>query len=166
MITFGLVLAAYVSGPFRNILVYKDSANLTPLSWICFAISFITEIAIFCCKSVAKKVPNNYIALTIFTVTFGIVIAAICGSVYNAYSNGAVLVMVSALMAFAVTLALTLYACTTKTDFTMCGGALWIISVVLLIVFIFSFFIWSVFWQLLVCGLVIICYGFYLIYDT
>jgi hypothetical protein len=75
-------------------------------------------------------VPNNYIALTIFTVTFGIVVAAICGSCYNMFSNGgtldkylskAILVVVSALLTFAVTLSLTLYACTTKTDFTMCG---------------------------------------------
>ena len=58
----------------------------------------------------------------IFTVSMSIVIAAICGSVYNAFGNqGGYLVLISALLTFAVTISLTLYAFTTKTDFTMMG---------------------------------------------
>jgi len=76
-----------------------------------------------------------------------IVIAAICGSVYNAFGNqGGYLVLISALLTFAVTISLTLYAFTTKTDFTMMGGALWIIASVLLIVFIVSWFSPSAIW--------------------
>jgi FtsH-binding integral membrane protein len=49
-------------------------------------------------------------------------VAAICGSVYNFYKeNGASLVVIAALLTLTVTLALTIYAFTTKTDFTMMG---------------------------------------------
>jgi hypothetical protein len=64
--------------------------------------------------------------------------------------------MVAALLTFAVTAALTAYACTTKTDFTMMGitiiyyfflgGALWIIASVMLVVFIVSMFNRSLIW--------------------
>lgn len=66
--------------------------------------------------------PNNYIALSLFTFCMSVIVAAICGSVYNFYQeNGGFIVMAAALLTFGVTIALTLYACTTKTDFTMMG---------------------------------------------
>lgn len=136
-------------------------------SWICIVVLFITEIAIFCCKNVARQVPNNYIAMTLFTFCMSVMVSGICGIVYNfLQQDGAYIVLAAALLTMAVTLSLTLYACTTKTDFTMMGGAIWIISAVLMVVFIISWFNPSVILQLIICGLVIICYGFYLIYDT
>ncbi|KAM3144658.1 hypothetical protein pb186bvf_003265 [Paramecium bursaria] len=163
-VTFLFCVIANFSPGFRDLLTKNNT--LSVFSWVCFAISFITEIAIFCCKGVAKKVPNNYIALFIFTVTFSVVIAATCSVCYNAFSNGGTLVLISALLTFAVTAALTAYACTTKTDITMKGGALWIIAIVLLTASIISIFYFSLILQVLICCLVIICYGFYLIYDT
>jgi len=53
-------------------------------------------------------------------------------------------VVTAALLTLGVTMALTLYACTTKTDFTLAGGALWIIASVLLIVSIISIFYFNV----------------------
>lgn len=74
--------------------------------------------------------------------------------------------MAAALLTLAVTVSLTIYAFTTKTDFTMMGGALWIIFAVLLVLAIISWFNTSVILELIISSLVIICYGFYLIYDT
>ena len=41
---------------------------------------------------------------------------------YDAFSNGGLLVVIAAAMTFAVTVALTIYAIRTKTDFTMAGN--------------------------------------------
>ena len=70
-------------------------------------------------------------------------------------------------MTAAVTLALSFYACTTKTDFTICGGLIWIMCIVLLCVSLSFFFLtWTVFWHPLLSGLVLIFYGIFLIYDV
>ena len=74
--------------------------------------------------------------------------------------------MAAAALTLAVTISLTIYALTTKSDFTMMGGALWILAFVLLICSIISIFNPSMILQLVICGLVVIVYGFYLIYDV
>ena len=81
----------------------------------------VTEIAIFCCKNVSRKVPINYIALGLFTTTFSVVISATCSTIYERLSNGPELVLCAAFLTLAATLVLTLYAFTCKTDFTMMG---------------------------------------------
>merc|ERR1712226_189209 len=64
------------------------------------------------------------------------------------------------------TFALTLYAFTTKTDYTYCGGAIWIF---LFSLFFFSFFFFFMDYEVARVGFSIIgviLYSFYLIYDT
>ena len=56
-VTFLFCVIANFNPGFRN-LVTKDT-TFTVFTWCCFAISFITEIAIFCCKGVAKKVNKS-----------------------------------------------------------------------------------------------------------
>ena len=56
LFTFGLVILAGVNTNFRDFLVDKNGGSFSVFTWVCFAISFIVEIAIFCCKGVAKKV--------------------------------------------------------------------------------------------------------------
>ena len=96
-----------------------------------------------------------------------VIVAAICSCVYNKLGEkGGFLVMAAAALTLAVTISLTIYALTTKSDFTMMGGALWILAFVLLICSIISIFNPSMILQLVICGLVVIVYGFYLIYDV
>lgn len=74
--------------------------------------------------------------------------------------------MVAALLTLAVTAALTLYAYTTDSDFTMCGGALFIFGAALLVLGLLTMIFQCEFLHMLyVCGCTIL-YGFYLIYDT
>ncbi|CAD8105228.1 unnamed protein product [Paramecium primaurelia] len=165
-VTFVMVAIACFSQGFRDLLINPSSYNATPFYWSMFAVSFITEIAIFCCKKVARKVPNNYIALTIFTISFSFVVAGSCAVCEDAFTNGGTLILIAALMTFAVTASLTVYACRTKTDFTMAGGALFIMSAIMFILFIFAFFYFSIILWLLLCSVSVVLYGFYLIYDT
>ena len=70
----------------------------------------------------ARKVPNNYIALFLFTICQSYYVSAICSSVYVQYGgNGGQLVLASAFLTLAVTIAITIYAFTTSSDFTMMG---------------------------------------------
>ena len=70
-------------------------------------------------------------------------------------------------MTSAVTVALTYYACTTKTDFTMCGGLFFILGMALFCLCIASFFLTFVsWWHPFVAAILVVFYGLFLIYDT
>ena len=70
-------------------------------------------------------------------------------------------------MTAVVTVALTFYACTTKTDFTMCGGFFFLLVVVMMMLILVSFFMtWVTWWHPVLSGFLILCYGLFLIYDT
>ena len=70
-------------------------------------------------------------------------------------------------MTVAVTTALTFYACTTKTDFTLCGGLFFIMSIALLCLMVFSWFMtFAEWWHPFIAAVLVVFYGLYLIYDT
>ena len=124
-------------------------------------ISVIIEFAIICCESVARKTPTNYICLFIFTACQAFVFAFIC-SMYPLD-----IVLAAAGLTAAMTIALTIYACTTDTDYTVCGGLFWILGVALLGLIIISWFLTFVkWWHPFLSCLLIIFYGLFLIYDT
>ena len=68
-------------------------------------------------------------------------------------------------MTAGITVALTLYALTTKTDFTICGGMMFVISASFLM-FGFLFFLMGQAMQLFYCTLGVILFGLYLVIDT
>jgi len=76
------------------------------------------------------------------------------------------LVLYAAILTLSVTISLTIYALTTKTDFTMKGGVLFICGIVLIVMgFLMGLGGYSKPIYIFYCALVIILYGFYLIYD-
>ena len=83
-------------------------------------------IALVCCRSLGRKVPTNYILLTILTVCM-----AYMTTMTTIYYPAELLIYAALLTALMVS-ALTLYACTTKSDFTMMGGMLFVGGMVLL----------------------------------
>ena len=132
--------------------------------WMMLGISLVTMIMVFCSKNLARTVPTNYILLTIFTVSEAWMISFICAW-YKIQGQGDIVLM-AVLMTAGMTFALTLYACTTKTDFTMMGGALFIIAGVLLLFMIFELFTRNKVVHIVISVAVVALYGFYLIYDT
>jgi len=72
----------------------------------------------------------------------------------------------AAAMTAAMSFALTLYACTTKSDLTYYGGALFICGCGLLMLILFSLFFPSRLLEIIICVACIVLFGFYLIYDT
>ena len=74
--------------------------------------------------------------------------------------------MIAAILTLGITLSLTYYAFTTKSDFTLQGGALFIFGAVILLVGIINFFVASKLLHILYVSAMAILFGFYLIYDT
>ena len=61
---------------------------------------------------------------------------------------------------------LSIYAFTTKSDFTMMGGTLFMLLAVLICASILSIFFRSKILEIAISGFTIFVFGFYLIYDT
>ena len=130
------------------------------LIYLFLAGALCTEIPIICCQSVANKVPLNYILLLIFTA---------CESYLMAYTTifyEPSSVLICAGITLGIVIGLTLYAIFTKTDVTVCGGALVSLSIILLILSIIGIFYTSFFYQSLVNSFGVFLFSLYLIYDT
>mmetsp|Transcript_36843 Transcript_36843/g.33078 ORF Transcript_36843/g.33078 Transcript_36843/m.33078 type:complete len:160 (+) Transcript_36843:163-642(+) len=121
---------------------------------------------LFCCIKNARTVPTNYILLGIFTLCESYLVAWLA-SFYSPTD-----VILAAALTVSLTFVLTVYACTTKTDFTLYGGILFILGWAL---FAFGFlFCWVSFGSvqslntaIIIYSVLGVClYGVYLIYDT
>ena len=91
-------------------------------------------------------------------------VSFICSVV--AIENGSQVVVVAACMTLAITIALTIYAIFTPTDFTIKWGIVIVLLVAMLMLGIFSIFVWSPFLDNLYCCLGVIVFGIYLVIDT
>ncbi len=122
--------------------------------------SVIILYALGCYRSVARSVPINYILLAVFTLCESLLVAAI-SSQYDTRT-----VFIAAVLTAAVVIGLTIYAFNTKTDFTILGGLLFILVLVLAAAGIVSIFIRNRWLQLAISIGATILFGIYLIYDT
>jgi len=69
-------------------------------------------------------------------------------------------------MTATIVVALTLYACTTDTDFTFCGGFLFMVSIGFIVATILNIFIKSHFLKIVLSFVGALLFGIYIIYDT
>lgn len=120
---------------------------------------FATACAIFCSRSLARSVPTNYILLSIFTFCISYLVAFVT----TAYDPATVIM--AAVMTAGIVVSLTIYAMTTKTDFTVLGGFLWIFGMTFCL-FGMLFAIYGQLANTVYCAIGVILFGFYLIYDT
>lgn len=130
-----------------------------------FVVLIFTEITLICCRKVSRKVPINYILLLIFTLCESYVVANIC-AYYMASQPG--VVTMAGLGTFVISLACMLYAFFAKTDFTIMGGIIWLLSFTLLLIIMFQwvFLYGNTFVYNMIIGLCIFLMGIFLIYDT
>ena len=87
----------------------------------------ISSYGIMCYETCARKVPLNFFMLFIFTACESIIVGYVV--MFAKEEN----VLIALVMAATVVVALTLYAIFTKTDFTMCGGLLFVVGLVLIV---------------------------------
>ena len=128
------------------------------LTWIIFILSICLIIPLICCYDVARKTPTNYILLFLWTACESYLVALCC--CFYSFK----IVIAAAAMTSAVVIALTVYACSTKTDFTATGGFLFVGLTLLMLLGIFSIFLPFLHTLYLVLGVGL--FSMYLIYDT
>eukprot|EP00927_Polykrikos_kofoidii_P053317 TRINITY_DN4769_c0_g1_i1.p1 TRINITY_DN4769_c0_g1~~TRINITY_DN4769_c0_g1_i1.p1 ORF type:complete len:250 (-),score=30.89 TRINITY_DN4769_c0_g1_i1:84-833(-) len=113
-----------------------------------------------CCTDMLRKFPMNFIFLTVFAVAWGVILGFVT-SLYTLESVG-----LAAGMTAAIFIGLTIYACTTKTDFTGLGPYLYGALLCLMLFGLVTFFVNSDIWQKVYAGLGALLFCFYIIYDT
>mmetsp|Transcript_49741 Transcript_49741/g.57070 ORF Transcript_49741/g.57070 Transcript_49741/m.57070 type:complete len:232 (-) Transcript_49741:228-923(-) len=128
--------------------------------YVAIVLSFVTCIALFCFRQIARTVPTNYILALIFTLCEAWTISTICGL------SDPMTVLIAASLTAAITLGLTVYAYTTKSDFTTMGGMLLMALFLLIMMGILMIFIQSRILTIIYCTLGVFIFGIYLIYDT
>eukprot|EP00811_Abedinium_folium_P014507 NODE_23507_length_663_cov_3.813433.p1 GENE.NODE_23507_length_663_cov_3.813433~~NODE_23507_length_663_cov_3.813433.p1 ORF type:complete len:176 (-),score=41.86 NODE_23507_length_663_cov_3.813433:136-642(-) len=121
--------------------------------------------AIFCCKDMMRKFPTNYGMLMVITTCLGV----ICGFSSAQYTPQSVLLAVAAtVVIFGV---MTVYAWTTKTDFTGFGPYLFAAGMVLMV---FGLIVMILQMCGIKCPMLLMLYNicgvllftFYIVYDT
>lgn len=135
--------------------------NQTLLGFV-LAAYFTTACAIMCC-GLSKVVPINFILLSIFTFCVSWIVGTVC------VRTDPKLVLMAAVLTMAMFLGLTLYACTTKTDFTnsYCGLHILVIHLSLIVFMIPMYFIFHDRTMHLIFAYIgVALFSFYIIYDT
>ena len=106
--------------------IYLTSVGLGLLITCC-VLFFFTLIPLACCRKVGRSVPINYILLLLFTLSQSYLVM-LCCCCYPPH-----IVLTAMGLTAAVTIALTIYALTTKEDFTWLGGLLFSTVTILII---------------------------------
>lgn len=163
--TFAIVCIFSFYQPIKD---WMRSGTNQAVYWVSYAVFLVTYIVLVCVPSVRRRVPGNYICLTIFTLALTYMTATL-SSFHSTY-----IVVVAIGITAAVCLAISLFAIQTKIDFTMCAGLLFALSMV---VFFFGI-------SILICylvtrdhfalyvmncvygGLAALLFGLFLAYDT
>lgn len=123
---------------------------------------FATACSIICCK-VGKVVPINFVLLAVFTFCVSWLVGITC------MRTDPKTVLMAAVLTMAMFLGLTLYACTTKTDFTtsLCGFHMLVIHLTLIVFMIpMCFIMQSRMLHLVFAYIGVAIFSFYIIYDT
>lgn len=122
-------------------------------------ILFVTMCTMMCCQNLLKKVPYNYMILFGYTLSMSVMISGICAN------TKVELVLMALFMTVVMVIAVTLYALTTKHDFTIYGGALFVFAAAMFLVSICLMFTNNNALHVIYSTLAVVMYGFYLIYD-
>lgn len=111
-------------------------------------------------RSASRKVPVNYILLALFTLTEGYLVSCVTA----AYEPTTV--FIAALLTASIVVALTIYAFTTKTDFTICGGLLFTALMALFVASILAIIFQSYILEIIISAFSVVLFSIYLIFDT
>jgi FtsH-binding integral membrane protein len=158
IITFGAVLLCQLKPIKQAIFSHPAlSVNLVIFASLSFLVLFL---CLACCRDLSKKVPYNYIFLLAITLCEAIS-CSIAASIYSFQ-----IVALALLLTIVTTLAITFYACTTKTDFSLCRMGLYVLfSQMFVIGLIAVLFRIKALYTFYTFGMTFMV-GIYLVYDT
>lgn len=155
-----LITTAFVGLSIKNSEYNTFISNNPAIAILAIIVNITTAYALICYKSLARRVPLNYILLSLFTITEAILVSMIT----TQYEPK--IVFIAACLTAGIVVSLTLYAITTKTDFTMMGGLLFMLSMTLILASILGYFFDTLWLQVAISAFGVILFGLYLIYDT
>ena len=142
---------------FRKFQLQNPTILLVSLILVLIIIILLT-----CFTKFSRKAPLNYIICFIFTLCESYSVSSLCG-----YINHPKMVIIACFLTLFITSSLTIYSFITKDDFTLCGSSLFIISSALLGFTVMLFIFGTIYVEFLLISLVIIIiYGFYIVFDT
>lgn len=168
ILTAQLILTVMIAAPFSvfaESMIKTNPGALMPALFASSVLSIASVCAMTCFPDLARNYPTNYLLLFIFTVCESVLVGFTC-SAYTKESVLGAFVLTAVLF-----LGLTIYAWTSKTDFTGMGPYLF---GAILTGLIFGFGIWIA--QLsginmpilkkVFAGLMVLIFVMYIIYDT
>ena len=159
VLTFGFILLGTI--PAVKSALSSNAGTAMIFFCIALVLSFVTLIPLACVRSIGRSVPINYILLFAFTLCESYMLMLCCANY-----NDRVVIAAAALTA-GVTVALTIYAFTTKTDFTWLGGMLFAgICILIVTGLLYCIIKPTEVFYLLYCAAGVFIYSIYLIYDT
>jgi len=160
ILTVQLLLTGAIAYPFQ----LMDQAWIIQNRSLCQACMFISLGLVVgvscCCSEIARKVPWNYIFLFVVTVCEAVVVGFI-SAMYTTQS-----VTIAAFLTAGIFGGLTIYAMTTKTDFTGMGGYLAAAVIGLILMSFVAMFFPGEMMQKVIGGFGAILFSFYIVYDT
>ncbi|XP_065664964.1 protein lifeguard 1 isoform X4 [Hydra vulgaris] len=155
LVSVGIVCLFVLVQPI-NSYVKKNVA----MFWMAWIATIVLMIAIACCENVRRTFPMNFIMLSLFTLCESYLIGVV-----SAHYNVNEVLLAMGIVAV-VSLAITIFAFQTKYDFTMMGGFLLVLVIVLLCFGIFTIFFHSKIVRLVYACLGALIFGLYLVMDT
>lgn len=154
-ITSLMVIIAMTSSTISEFI---RSNNIIYFAAIIISITCI--LLSLCSPALYKKIPINYILLTIFTICNGYLISSL--TIISNPLN----VTVAFILTFVTVIALTIYAWKSETDFTIYGGVLCSFLAMLVIGSLIMIFFTVSLIVLIIYICLSLCLAFYLVYDV
>lgn len=128
---------------------------------VCMIASLVLIVGVSCCcVEIARKVPYNYIFLLLVTICEAVLVGFIC-TIYETDS-----VAMAAFMTAGIFVGLTIYAMTTKSDFTGMGMYLFAALIGLIVMSFAAMIFPGEATRKVIAGLGAILFSFYIVYDT
>jgi FtsH-binding integral membrane protein len=155
-----LLTAAFVALSTFNMAYVSFIRQNMWLFWVCLVVNIVLLYVLVYVRAASRRVPLNFGLLGLFTLTEAYMVSCIT-SVYDPLT-----VFIAAVLTASIVVALTIYACTTKTDFTVCGGLLFTALMALIVASIFSMFFQNKIVQIIISAVSVVVFSVYLIYDT
>ena len=140
-----------------------DYVKKNPYVLICSLVTYLVlSLALICCGELRRKHPHGLICLGLVTLSLSVLVGSICAT-YTTMS-----VLYAGVITAGAFLGLTIYACQSKYDFTVYGGALCSMCMVLFMTCICMWlfpsekstisFVYAGFGSIVMC--------FFIVYDT
>jgi FtsH-binding integral membrane protein len=155
-----LITVLFCALSMTNTTFYKFQAQSSILFIFCLILTIALPCVIVCFQSTMRTVPYNYYILFAFTLAESYIVSYICGRTNPRF------VFMAAFMTFSLVVALTVYAATTQTDFTMQGGLIFVLGCGVMMLTIFGLFTNNKIFHIIICSVSIVLFGLYLLYDT